>query len=176
MYPFLETEKGIATNVPFILSFIPKEVYSCKNITILKDTDKERIYRIERSLSSLKTEISLDDPLIDNDIKRLKQDIETKICSYSLIAFVHRHLQIVQTLCEKELSGKGIKDGNMIPNFSQYEWTNNLIEVPNKIIINNILTPFIVSSDVHITDVLTKEALTDSILLIIKEHINCGNF
>ena len=53
MYPFLETEKGIATNVPFILSFTPKEVYSRNNITILKDIDKERIYRIERSLSSL---------------------------------------------------------------------------------------------------------------------------
>ena len=106
----------------------------------------------------------------------LKQDIETEICSYSLIAFVHRHLQIVQTLCEKELSGKGIKDGNLIPNFSQYEWTDSLIEVLNKIIINNILTPIIVSSDAHITDVLIREALTDSILLIIKEHINCGNF
>ena len=64
----------------------------------------------------------------------------------------------------------------MITNFSQYKWIDSLMEVPNKIIINNILTLFIVSSDVHIIDVLIKEALTDYILLIIKEHINCGNF
>ena len=49
-------------------------------------------------------------------------------------------------------------------------------DVANKIIINDILTPFIVSSDTHIIDVLIKEALTDSPLLIIKENINCGNF
>ena len=36
--------------------------------------------------------------------------------------------------------------------FSQCEWTNNL------------------------TDVLIKEVLTNSPLLIIKENINCGNF
>ena len=54
IFPFLETDEGIATNVPFILPFIPKEVYSLNNITILKDIDKERIYRTERSLSSLK--------------------------------------------------------------------------------------------------------------------------
>ena len=44
IYPFLETDEGIATNVtivPFNLSFIPKEVYSLNNITILKDIDKE---------------------------------------------------------------------------------------------------------------------------------------
>ena len=60
--------------------------------------------------------------------------------------------------------------------FSQYEWTNSLIDVPNRIITNNILTPFIVSSDTHSTYVLIKEALTNSPLLIIKENINCGNF
>ena len=39
-------------------------------------------------------------------------------------------------------------DGTML---SQYEWTNSLIDVPNKIIINNIFTPFIVSLDAYIT-------------------------
>ena len=48
-----------------------------------------------------------------------------------------------------------------------------MTDVPNKIIINK---PFIVSSDTHSTDVLIKEVLTDTPLLIIKENINCGNF
>ena len=70
-----------------------------------------------------------------------------------------------------------IKDGNMDAIFySQYAWTDNMIEVPNKIIINNIFTPFMVSLHIHLTDILIKEALTDSPLLIIKENINCGNF
>ena len=69
-------------------------------------------------------------------------------------------------------------DGTML---SQYEWTNSLIDVPNKIIINNIFTPFIVSLNAHIIDVLLKailikEALTGIPLLIIKENINCCNF
>ena len=51
-----------------------------------------------------------------------------------------------------------------------------LTDVPNKIIINDIFTPFIVSSTTHIIDVLIKEVLTDTPLLIIKENINCGNF
>ena len=51
--------------------------------------------------------------------------------------------------------------------------TDSLTDVPNKIIINK---PFIVSSDTHSTDVLIKEVLTESPLLIIKENINCGNF
>ena len=59
---------------------------------------------------------------------------------------------------------------------SQDAWTDNMIEVPNKIIINDIFTPFIVSLNIHLTDILIKEALTDSPLLIIKENINCGNF
>ena len=68
-----------------------------------------------------------------------------------------------------------------IISFSQYEWTDSLTDVPNKIIINNILTPFIVSSNAHIIDVLLKaplikEALIGIPLLIIKENINCGNF
>ena len=51
-----------------------------------------------------------------------------------------------------------------------------LTDVPNKIIINDIFTPFIVSSTTHIIDVLIKEVLTDTPLLIIKENINCGIF
>ena len=63
---------------------------------------------------------------------------------------------------------------------NQYAWTNtiwtdSMIEVPNKIIINDIFTPFIISLNSHITDNLIKEALTDSPLLIIKENINCDN-
>ena len=55
-----------------------------------------------------------------------------------------------------------------------------MIDVPNKIIINNILTPFIISLNSHIIDVLLKsvlikEALTGTPLLIIKENINCEN-
>ena len=64
----------------------------------------------------------------------------------------------------------------LIISFSQYEWTNSVTDVPNKIIINDILTPFIVTSNTHITYVLIKEVLTNSPLLIIKENINCGNF
>ena len=179
IYPFLEIDKGIKTNVPFnfILPFISKEIYSLNNITILKDINKVRIYRTKRSLSSLKTKISLNDQLIDNDLKKSKQDIETEICSYSPIAFLHRHRHIVQTPCHKEFDGKEIKDGTMlIISFSQYKWIDSLTDVPNKIIINDILTPFIVSSDTHITDILIKEALINSPLLIIKVNINCGNF
>ena len=173
LYPFLETGEGIKTNVTnvlfnFILPLIPKEIYSLNNVTI---------YRTERSLSSLKTEISLDDQLIDNDKKKFKQDIETEICSYSPITFLHRHRHIVQTPYEKEISRKGIKDGNMIAiSFNQYAWTDDLIDIPIKVIINNILILFTIISNTNMTNVLIKEILTDSPLLIIKEHINCGNF
>ena len=51
-----------------------------------------------------------------------------------------------------------------------------MIEVPNKIIINDKVTPFIVSSNTYILDVLITEVLRGSPLLIIKENINCGNF
>ena len=59
--------------------------------------------------------------------------------------------------------------------FNQYEWTNSLTDIPSKIIINDILTPFTVILNTHITNVLIKEVLTNSPLLIIKENINCGN-
>ena len=122
-------------------------------------------------MSSLKTKISLDDQLIENDKKKFKQDKETEICSYSPITFLHRHL------VKKNAVEKVTKDRTMLTiSFSQYEWTNSLIDVPNRIITNNILTPFIVSSDTHPTYVLIKEVLTNTLLLIIKENINCGNF
>ena len=50
--------------------------------------------------------------------------------------------------------------------FNQFEWIDSMIEVPNKITINNI----IVSFNTHITDVLIVEVLTNSPLLIIKKH------
>ena len=62
----------------------------------------------------------------------------------------------------------------LIISFSQYEWIDSLTDIPGKI--NDIFTPFIVISNSYITDVLIKEVLTDSPLLIIQENINCGNF
>ena len=58
----------VLTNVPFyfILPLISKEIDFLNEVTILKDTNKERIYRTKRSLSSLKTKISLDDQLTEN--------------------------------------------------------------------------------------------------------------
>ena len=169
----------------FILPLVLKEKHSSKKVTILKDINERGIYRTETSLSSLKTEISIEDQLTENEKKKFKQNKEIEICSYSLIAFLYKHRHIVQTSCAKELSRKGIKDGNMNAiSFNQYEWTDSMIEVPNKIIINDKVTPFIVSSNTYITDVLIIEVFIDSplliikenILLIIKENINCGNF
>ena len=69
LYPFLETGEGIKTNITnvlfnFILPLIPKEIYSLNNVTI---------YRSERSLSSLKTEISLDDQLTEMTQRNLNK-------------------------------------------------------------------------------------------------------
>ena len=130
------------------------------------------------------TENSLDAHLIDDDKKKVKQDKETEICSYSLeicsyspIVFLHKYQHKVQSPHAKELSREGIKDGNMDAIFcSQYAWTDSMIEVPNKIIVNDIFTLFIVYLNIHLTDILIKEALIDSPLLIIKENVNCGNF
>ena len=55
-------------------------------------------------------------------------------------------------------------------------WTGSIIEMPNKIIINDIFTPFTISLNTHLTNILIKETLTDSPLCIIKEKVNCGNF
>ena len=76
IYPFLGTNEGIKTNVPFnfILPLIAKEIDSLNNVTILKNANKERIYRTERNSSFLRTKISLDDQLTNNDIKKFKQD------------------------------------------------------------------------------------------------------
>ena len=171
------------TNVPFnfILPLIPKEIDILNNVTIFNDTNKERINRTERSLSSLKTEISLDNQLIENGKKIFRQNKETEICSYSPIAFLYGHQLIVQTPCEKEFNGKETKDETMlIISFSQDEWTDSLISVPSKIIINNRLTPLVVISNINIidilVDVLVEEVLTNSPIPIIKENINCGNF
>ena len=60
--------------------------------------------------------------------------------------------------------------------FSQYEWTDSLIDIPSKIVINNILILFTITSNIHSKDVLIQEVLTVSPLLIIKENINCDNF
>ena len=65
----------------------------------------------------------------------------------------------------------------LIISFSQYEWANIVTNVPNKIIIDDILTPFVVISNTHIIDVLIKKSLDRfSYILIIKENINCVNF
>ena len=176
LYPILMTDEGIKINAlifRFTSTLISKEIHSLNTVTVLKDINKERISRTKGYL----TKKSLDGQWTDNDIEKFKKDIETEICSYSPIVFLHRHRHIVQTPCEKEFGGKEIKDGIMITiSFSQYEWTDGTTVVPNKIIINDILIPFIVSSNTHIINVLIKEALTDSPLLIIKENINCGNF
>ena len=93
LYPFLTTEEGIKTNVlgkdilfKFILSPILKDIYSLN--TIVKEIDKDRIDRKNRHLESLKSEIiykriadQLTDPILNNKIKLLRQQIETEICS-----------------------------------------------------------------------------------------------
>ena len=140
----------VLTNVPFnfILPLIPKEIDSLNNITISKDTNKERIYRTERSLA----EVSLDNQLIDNDIKKSKQDIETEI-PY-LIAFLYGHQYIVQ---EKEFNRKHTKDRTILTSsFSQYDRTERPDNLTNKIIIDDILAPFEVISDTYIIDASIK--------------------
>ena len=175
LYSLVMTNEEIKINVlVFGLTspLIQKEIRFLNKVPILKDINKERIYRGHL------TEKSLDDHLTDDDIKKFKQDIEIEVSS--LIAFLHKHQHIVQTPYEKEFSRKHTKDRTMLTSsFSQYDWTkrtDSLTDVPNKIIIDDILAPFVVISNIHITDVLIKESLPDSLLLIIKENINCGNF
>ena len=98
LHPFLVTDEGIKTNVSekdiffrFILPSVLKENHSFQKVTILKDINGRRIYKTEKSLSSLKTEILLDDQLTKNDKKKFKQDKETEICSYSPIVLLRRH-------------------------------------------------------------------------------------
>ena len=109
LYPFLTTIEGIKTNVlgkdilfKFILPPIPKEIYSLDNISIIKAIDKERIYRKNRHLLSLKSEIiyeriadQLTNPILNHKIKVFRQQIEIEICYNLLTAFWHRHKHIV---------------------------------------------------------------------------------
>ena len=83
LYPFLTTEEGIKINVlgndilfKFILPPIPKDIYSLNNISIIKEIDKEKIYRKNRHLESLKLEIiykriadQLTDPILNHKNK-----------------------------------------------------------------------------------------------------------
>ena len=62
LYPFLTTDEGIKTNMlgkdilfKFILSPIPKEIYSLDNISIIKEINKEIIYRKNKPLLTLKS-------------------------------------------------------------------------------------------------------------------------
>ena len=131
------TDEGIKINVlvlRFTSPLISKEIHSLNKVTILKDINKERICRTERHLSFLKSEKSL-------------------VISYSLTTFLHRHRHIVQTPCEKEFSGKDIKDETMLT-FSQYKWIDSLTDIPSKIVINNILILFTIVSNIHTKDVL----------------------
>ena len=128
----------------FILPLNRKEISFINKVTILKDVNKERPCRGHL------TENSLDEHLTDDDKKKVKQDKEIEICSYSPIAFLHKYQHKVQSPCAKELSRKGIKNGNMDAIFcSQYAWTDSMIEVPNKSI-NDIFTPSIVSLNIHL--------------------------
>ena len=109
LYPFLTTDEGIKTNVlgkdilfKFILPAIPKEFYSLDNTSIIKEIDKERIYRKNRHLLSLKSERiyerianQLTDPILNHKIKVFRQQIEIEICSNLPTAFWHRHRHIV---------------------------------------------------------------------------------
>ena len=128
----------------FILPLIKKEISYLNKVIILKDVNKEKICRGQL------TENSLDEHLTDDDNKKVKQDNETEICSYSLeicsyspIAFLHKYQHKVQSPRAEELSRKGIKDENMDAIFcSQYAWIDSMIEIPKKIIVNTL---FIVS-------------------------------
>ena len=64
----------------FILPSIPKETYSLDNTSITKEIDTERIYRKNRHLLSLKSEIiyeriadQLTDPILNHKIKVFRQ-------------------------------------------------------------------------------------------------------
>ena len=90
LYPLLMIDEVIKINVlvfRFTSTLIPNKICSLNKVTILKYINKERICRAKGHL----TEKSLDDQLTDNGIKKFKQDIETKICSYSPITLLHRH-------------------------------------------------------------------------------------
>ena len=80
----------------FILPPILKDIYSLN--TIVKEIDKERIYRKYRHLLSLKSEIiyerianQLTDPILNHKIKVFRQQIEVDIYSNLPTTFWHRH-------------------------------------------------------------------------------------
>ena len=94
IYHFLMTDKGIKTNVfgkdiffKFIVPPVLKEIHSSKEVTILTDINERGIYRTERSLSYLKTEMLLVNQLTKNDKKKDKQDKETEIRIFYLSFF-----------------------------------------------------------------------------------------
>ena len=95
----------------FILPPILKEFYSLDNTSIIKEINKERIYRKNRHLLSLKSERiyeriadQLTDPILNHKIKVFRQQIETKICSNLPTAFWHRHRHIAQLPYEKNFN------------------------------------------------------------------------
>ena len=71
-------------------------ILGLNKVIILKDINKERIHREHL------TEKSLDEHLTENDKKKVRQNKETEICSYSPIILLQRH----QPPCTKELSRK----------------------------------------------------------------------
>ena len=122
LYPFLTTDEGIKTNVfgkdilfKFILPPISKVIHSLDNISIIKEIDKERIYRKNRHLLFLKSEIiyerivdQLTDPILNRKIEVFKKQIGTKICFNLPIAFWHRHRHIAQLPYEKDFNERQI--------------------------------------------------------------------
>ena len=120
--PFITTAEGIKTNVlrkdilfKFILPPISKEIYSLDNIPIIKEIDKERIYRKNRHLLSLKSEIiyerivdQLTDPILNHKIEAFRQQIEIEICSNLPTAFWYRHRHIVKLPYEKNFNERQI--------------------------------------------------------------------
>ena len=122
LYPFLTTDERIKTNVlgkdilfKFILPSIPKEIYSLDNTSIIKEIDKERIYRKNKHLLSLKLEIiyeriadQLTNPILNHKIKVFIQQIEAEICSNIPTTFWHRHWHIVQLPYEKDFNERQI--------------------------------------------------------------------
>ena len=118
LYPFFTTIEGIKINVlgkdilfKFILPPILKEIYSLDNISKIKEIDKERIYRKNRHLLSLKSEIiyeriadQLTDSILNQKIEVFRQQIEIEICSNLPTAFWHRRRHIVQLPYEKDFN------------------------------------------------------------------------
>ena len=134
-------------------------------------------------MQNRKTFVIFKDTLIDYDIKKFIQDIQTEICYNLPTAFWHRNQHIIQVLCKKEFNEKN-NCTTFIVSFMIYEWIDisfGLTNIPSRPqnIVNDIFTPFIVISNTYIKDVLIKEVsqlLLESPLFRIKESINCGNF